>query len=154
MKSNSVVLKANVMPKMIQCFKNLNSRNVMNLLLSKGYQTIILDGAFVDTFSDGIFLFVEEDVQFLIDAYLHLEELLKKPVYYQHGISLNDGLLSFTASSNRTIAQIEFRYCPGLNVANLITHHLTVTEDEYTWWWRSIAHEILKAVSWDEARVP
>ncbi len=108
---------------------------------------MILDGVFIDQFSYGILLFVEEDIQFLISAYFDLENLLKTLQYYQYSIFLNDNLLSLTATYDITMVEVEFRYCLELNIENLVTHNLTVTEDEYTWRWRSIAYEILQLTS-------
>ncbi|MEH2028381.1 MAG: hypothetical protein V7K67_01645 [Nostoc sp.] len=147
MYAQTAELKTNLEPQVIQGFNGLSSREVMNQLLSIGYQTILLKGALVDQFSDGISLWVEEDAKFLIDDYFYLEKLLTSQKPYEHGSFLNDGLLSFTATSDRTRVEIEFRYCPGLDIANLVTHHLTITENEYVWWWRNIAHQILNLVS-------
>jgi hypothetical protein len=49
-------LRVRLEAQMIQSFNGLNSREVMNHLLIAGYERIILYGAFVDQFSDGILL--------------------------------------------------------------------------------------------------
>lgn len=147
MNSKTAELTASITPQRVQSFHGLDSREIMNLLLSKGYYDTTLKGAFIEEFTRGIFLFVDEDAQLLMDEYFYLEKLLAIDEPYQHGSCLNSGLVTFTATSNRTMVRIEFRYCPQLNVANLVTNNLTVTEDEYVWWWRSIAQEILNIIS-------
>jgi hypothetical protein len=134
-------------PQAEQNFSGLSAREVMNQILQMGYQTILLKGAFLDSFSSGIFLFVEEDVQFLLDEYCYVETLFSAQAPYEHGIYLNDGLLSFSAIADQSKVAIEFRYCPGLDVANLVTHHLTVPEEQYRYWWRNIAHQIFNLLS-------
>ncbi len=118
----------------------------MNKISNIGYQTAILRGAFIDRFSNGVLLFVEDDIRNLIEEYLELERLVKAKEPYQHGICLNDGLLCFTVTSDVVKADIEFRYCPGLDAKNLVTNKVTVTQEAYIWWWRSIMSDILTLV--------
>jgi hypothetical protein len=139
-------LTANLTPRPAQSFQGLDSAELIKKLLSMGYQTMTLDGAFLECFHEEMFLFIEEDVQFLISAYLSLEEIIKKPDNYQHCTSLNDGRFCLNATSDRKMVEIEFQFCPNLNVANLVIHTITASEEDYIYWWRSIAHEILNFV--------
>ena len=125
--------------------QDLNSRKLIEKLLYIGYKRILLSGAMLDQFNDGIYLWVDDDVDMLLDCYLYLEQiiLLKKP--YKHFSSLGDGLLTISSESNTEITKVILEYCPGLDVTNLVTH-TTVAADEYVWWWRSIVHEILNLV--------
>lgn len=138
---STVEIKTNLIPRSIQSI-DVSPSEVMNRILTLGYDSLILSGSLIDQFSDGVLLFVEEDVQFLIDEYIYFEEILTTHKPYQHNVYLNDGSLAFTAMSNRTTVEIKFQYCPGLNVADLIICDVTVTENEYIWWWRSISYEI------------
>jgi hypothetical protein len=143
MENKTVELHASLSPLMVQDFNRLSSRQVMKKILEKGHEIIILDGSLIDQFSNGIFLFVEEDVHFLIQDYFYYEKLLKTQEPFEYDVTLNDGSFSFTAKSENARVNLEFKYYPGLNSANLITHKVTITKEEYTWWWRSIAHGIL-----------
>ena len=140
-------LTASLTPRPVQSFQGLDSRDLMNKLLSMEYQTMTLDGAFIECFYEGTFLFVEEDVEFLINAYLYLEKLIETQEHYQHGTCLNDGRFCLTATSDRKMVEIKFQSCPDLNLANLVINTVTVLENDYVWWWRSIAYEILNLVS-------
>jgi hypothetical protein len=140
-------LIADLTPRSAQNFHGLDSLALMNKLLSIGYQTMTLNGAFLDYFHEQMFLFVEEDVQFLMSAYLHLEKLIKTSENFQHCAYLNDGRFSLNATSDRKMVEIKFEFCPDLNVANLVTYNISESEENYIYWWRSIAHEILKIVS-------
>ncbi|MEH1922359.1 hypothetical protein [Nostoc sp.] len=126
--------------------QDLNPRKLIEKLLDIGYKRILLSGAMLDQFNDGIYLWVDDDVDMLLDCYLYLEQiiLLKKP--YKHFSSLGDGLLTIGSESNTEITKVTLEYCPGLDVANLVTHTITVAADEYVWWWRSIVYEILNLV--------
>ena len=86
---------------------------------------------------------MEDDAEFLIAYYIHLEELVKKPDNYEQNSYLTDGKYTLSAKSDRKIVEIEFNYCPGLNVANLVTNTAITAENEYIWWWISIASEII-----------
>ena len=56
---------------------------------------------------------------------------------------LTDGIYTLSAKSDRNIMEIEFNHCPSLKAANLVTNTVTTSENEYVWWWRSIACEII-----------
>jgi hypothetical protein len=134
------------MPRAAATFENSSAQDVMSQLLNKGYQTFLLSGALIDQFSDGIVGYVEEDIQFLLDEYLGLENLIAKPGPFAHrnGILIGDGVLGLAAESNRETVHIEFRYCPQSDVKNLLVHQVEISEAEYVAWWRSIAHGVLK----------
>ncbi len=94
-----------------------------------------------------MFLYVESDAEFLIDYYTYLEELIQKPENYEHHVFLTDGQYTLSAKSDRKIVEIEFNSCPGLRAVNLVTNTATTSENEYIWWWRSIANELINFVS-------
>lgn len=146
MNSDSFVLTARLAPGPAVRLNPWTPHQIMNEILSAGYQTLILTGALIDRFSDGVFLFVEDDIKLLIEAYIELEVLIATQHSYQHGGCFNDGLLCFTAIYDETKVDLEFKYCPGLDVGNLVTHRLCVSGDEYAWWWRSIVAGVLTLV--------
>ncbi|WNZ26904.1 hypothetical protein HJG54_34225 [Leptolyngbya sp. NK1-12] len=129
-------LNVNYTPRSTQILRSLDLRMVKNRLLDMGYEKILLSGALIEQFSEGIYLFVDDDVVHWLEAYLHLEELLLAKEPYQHAAFLNDGALTIKAD-------VEFRYCPGLNIANLVTYNASIAADQYIWWWRNIAYKIL-----------
>lgn len=141
--NSELIVIASLTSQTRQNFPSLDSDELMKKLLSMGYQTMSLEGALIDRISDGIFLWVEEDAKFLIQSYLYLEKLIETQEPYQHGAYLNDGILALTAKSNKKEVEVQFAYCPKLDVANLVTHLINISEEEYIWWWRSIAYEII-----------
>ncbi|QYO67755.1 hypothetical protein [Leptolyngbya sp. 7M] len=136
-------LNANYTSRPTQILGSLDLRIVKNRLLDMGYEKMLLNGALIEQFSEGIYLFVDDDVVHWLEAYLHLEELLLSKEPYKHAAFLNDGALTIKASVVAEQANVEFRYCPGLNVANLITYNASIAADQYIWWWRNIAYAIL-----------
>ncbi|MEM7712498.1 MAG: hypothetical protein AAF349_02800 [Cyanobacteria bacterium P01_A01_bin.68] len=109
-----------------------------------GYENILVSGGLAEYFdTGGMFLYVEEDAEFLIDYYTYLEELIQKPDNYEHHVFLTDGIYTLSAKYDRNIVEIEFNHCPSLKAANLVTNTVTTSENEYVWWWRSIACEII-----------
>ena len=143
MNSQTAQLIASVTPRPIQNCQGLDTRELVEKLLNRGYQRILLSGALIDQFSDGVILYVDNDVDFFFDCYLHLETLSLVNEPYNHFACLNDGVLNISAKSNTIITKIKFEYWPNLNAANLVTYIETVAANEYVWWWRSIANEIL-----------
>lgn len=143
MNSQTAHLMASFQPQLLQNFYGLTSRNLRDKLLGMGYEKVVLDGVLFNQFCDGVDLWVEDDIMFLVDYYLYLEKILLVKTDYEHYAFLNDGLLQICAKSNGEIVDIKFDYCPGLDVANLITYITTITTAEYVWWWRNIAHDIL-----------
>jgi len=123
--------------------KELNPRLVEQKLLTKRYETLILKGFSIDKFAIEILLSVENDVQFLIEDYLYLEDVLMKQKAFEHYSFLNDGLLQIEARNDETIVDVTYNYCPGLNVANLVRYNERITKEMYWWWWRGIAYDLL-----------
>jgi hypothetical protein len=116
--------------------------------LSMGYENILVSGGLADYFDNGeMFLYVEDDAEFLIAYYIHLEELVRKPDNYEHNAYLTDGQYTLRAKSDRKIVEIKFNSYPGLRAVNLVTNTATTSENEYIWWWRSIANELINFVS-------
>ena len=144
MNAKTAELTTNLTPKPIQNLHGFNAHNLKKKILSMGYEYISLYGGFAEYFDGkGMFLYVEDDAEFLIDYYINLEELFKTQDNYEHSAFLSDGIYTLNAKSNRNAIEIEFKSCPGLNVENLVTNNVTSSENKYVWWWRSIAHEII-----------
>jgi hypothetical protein len=102
---------------------------------------LVLRGHFLDEFDNGIWIYSDDDIESLIISYLYLEKIVIANKY-EYGEFINDGLFSFTAKCDGEIVNIELRYCPEINIVNLIVKQVFLTPDEYLWWWRSIAHAI------------
>jgi len=138
-------LTTNLLPRTVQNLHGFDSRDFRKQIFNMGYENILLSGELAECFDNaGMFLYVEDDAEFLIDYYTYLEELVKKPDNYEHHVFLTDGIYTLSAKSDRKIVEIEFNYCPGSRAANLVINTVTTSENEYVWWWRSIAHEIIK----------
>ncbi|MEH2369642.1 hypothetical protein [Nostoc sp.] len=71
----------NFTPRPSHNLQDLNPRKLIEKLLNIGYKGILLSGAMLDQFNDGIYLWVDDDADMLLDCYLYLEQiiLLKKP---------------------------------------------------------------------------
>lgn len=136
-------LIASLTPRPIQSCQGLDTREFIETLLNRGCERILLTGALIEHFSDGVILYVDNDIDSFFDCYFHLENLSLVNEPYEHFACLDDGVLNISAKCNTIITEIKFAYCPYLNVANLATYINTVTANEYVWWWRSIANEIL-----------
>jgi hypothetical protein len=147
MNNKTAELVIDTKPRSIQNFDEFSSEELMNKILRKGYESVMLDGELIHNFSDHIFLFVQDDIKLLVDGYMYFEKLLITDKGYQHGAYLNGGTFSWTVTSDRKNVKIEFKICPGLHVDNLVTYTINITEYIYTLWWRSIAHEILNLAS-------
>jgi hypothetical protein len=142
MKLELIEINADSSPRDKICLEEIDLQKLINALLKTGNDTIILKGELLDDFDDGIFLFSDSDIKSLIIAYLEIEKEVSSTNVYEHGEFLNDGLLNFTAECDGEKVNLEFRYCPELNVKNLVVKNVTLTPDEYLWWWRSIANSI------------
>lgn len=144
MNARTAELKANLTPQPIENLHGLDARGFKKKILSIGYEYISLYGGFTEYFDGGgMFLYVEDDAEFLIYYYINLEELLKTQDNYEHYAFLSDGIYTLNAKSNRNAVEIEFKSCPGLRAVNLVTKTVTTSENEYVWWWRNITHEIV-----------
>jgi len=147
MNSQTARLIASLQPRSVQSLQNVEYHKLANKLLNMGYENMLLSGAFIEQFSDGVLLFVDNDVELLFDCYLYLENLLLIEEPYKHFACLNDGLLNISSKSDRERTEIKFEYWPGLNATNLITYTTDVAADKYVWWWRNVAYEILNLTS-------
>ena len=119
----------------------LDPKKVVKDLIGSGHEMIILRGYLLDKFDNGIWIYSDDDIESLIISYIYLEKIVGANDY-EHGEFLNDGLLSFTAKCTNGIVNIELRYCPEINIVNLVIKQISLTSDEYLWWWRSIANAI------------
>ena len=117
----------------------LTSVEVMHRLIQAGYETMMLGGIWLDQFGDGVLLFVDDDARHLLDGYFELEDLAAAEQSFQHGICFNDGVLCLTATCESQKVEIDFRFCPTLDAQLLVNRSMTVTREEYLWWWRGLA---------------
>jgi hypothetical protein len=128
-------------------WQQLNYRQLREKLLDKGYERIFLCGVMLEQFDGGIYLWIDDDIELLLDCYLYLEKIILKKAPYRHYSSLGDGLLTIKSESNRRTAKVILEYCPALDITNLATHTVNLITDRYVWWWRSIVCGILNLAS-------
>ena len=148
MSSQTAELTTNLLPRTVQNLNGLDSRDFRKKILSMGYENISLYGGLAEYFDDGeMFLYVEDDAEFLIDYYTYLEGLVKKSDNYEHNAYLTDGQYTLSAKSDRKIVEIEFNHCPVSRVVILVTNTANTSENEFFFWWRSIANELINFVS-------
>jgi hypothetical protein len=114
-------------------------------LLNTGYEGVIVRGAFLDKFSIGFHLYVDDDVVSFFSYYLYLEELLLTSSQFEHHAYLSEGQFCTNAEFNYNYVNLKIEYCPALDNANLIIYTETLTTNEYMWWWRGIACDLLDA---------
>ena len=121
----------------------VNPEKLIKRMLDKNNDFIVLSGSLLDEFDGGIVIYLyDNDFQDLIESYLYLEKEILTNSSYQNGEYLNDGKLSFTANCDEENATIEFRYQPDDESLKRIYKNVSITPDEYLWWWRSIARGI------------
>jgi len=142
-----VNVRANFTSRPLLTWQRLNNRQLIQKLLDKGYERIFLCGVMLEQFDGGIYLWIDDDIDMLLDCYFYLEELILKKGYYKHYSSLGDGLLTIISESNSLTTKVLLEYCPALNITNLATYTTTITADQYVWWWRSIAYELMNLAS-------
>jgi hypothetical protein len=136
-------------------FDEIDSKSLVKNLVDTGHEMILLRGHLLDQFDNGVWIYSNDDIESLIISYLHLEEIIASNNNWMHGEFLNDGLLHFVAKCDGKIVNIELKYCPEINIINLVEKQASLTPDEYLWWWRSIAHSIFTiANSIDENHKP
>lgn len=143
MVGQTAILQASLAPGNAPTFDGMGPREVMVSLLARGYESLTLRGDLLDYFCDGVPLYVEDDAEFLLVAAADLERLHSAHGAYRHEATLGDGLLAIASLSDGATVTVTFRYFPGLDVANLVTHVALLAEDEYLWWWRSISRQLL-----------
>jgi hypothetical protein len=143
----TAILQASLAPGDAPTFDGMGPREVVASLLARGYEALALRGDLLDDFCDGVPLYVEDDAQFLLVAAVDLERLHSaEGDAYRHEATLGDGLLAIASRSDGATVTVTFRYFPGLDVANLVTHVALLAEDEYLWWWRSISRQLLDLI--------
>ena len=123
-------------------FDGIDSKKIVKNLINADHEMLVLRGHLLDQFDNGVWIYSDDDIESLIVSYLHLEEIIVSNNNWTHGEFLNDGLLHFTAKCDGEIVSIELKYCPEINIINLVEKQASLTPDEYLFWWRSIAHSI------------
>jgi len=123
---------------------HFNPSKLMNRLLEKKYQYIEILGGPIDKIADRIYLFVENDAEFLAEGYLVLRDHIeKKQNTFSHFCYLNDGILEIRAKINKCKVKVTYNYCNGLNILNLVSHTDEVTLDQYMWLWEKVVYGLL-----------
>ena len=141
--SKTIKLEINSNIRPIKNIDSIKPIEIRKKLLSKGYEDLNLLGIPIEKCNSGVHLWVEQDVDFLIESCQDLEELILKQDEFEHYSFLNDGLLTIKASVNKEVAQVLYRYCPGLNKDKLISKTKQLSKEEYIWQWRNIAYDLL-----------
>ena len=141
MESQEIEIIADLNCREIVPLNELDPKKVVKDLIGSGHEMIILRGCLLDKFDNEIWIYSDDDIESLIISYIYLETIVGAN-NYEHGEFLNDGLLSFTAKCTNRIVNMELRYCPEINIVNLVVKQISLTSDEYLWWWRSIANAI------------
>jgi hypothetical protein len=123
--------------------QNLNHKDLESQLLSKGYDFLWIQSAFIDQLDEeGVSSHVEELHTFL-DAYEDLEDLFIADQPYKHNSFIGGGLLTTEAHSDRKTVNFKLKLFPELNREKLVTFTTTLPEAEYLQWWRSLVHQIV-----------
>lgn len=141
--TKTIRLQTNANSRDFKEIKNLDSNKIMKELLSKGYEDLILIGIPIKECADGVHLWVEQDVDFIIESCQYLEEIFLKEEEFEHYTILNDGLLEIIAKSQKEIVNVTYKFYPGLNQVNLSSYTEKVDKDKYLWWWRNITYDLL-----------
>jgi hypothetical protein len=144
MKHNIPEIQVSFTPLPAQDFQGKSPNLLMQELLKKECQNIKFGGSIIDCLAEGIFLLVEDDIQNLIEEYLYLEALVVKDGSYEHGTGLIDYSLSMTSSSDREMVKLRLEYYPDGTRESFVDYTIDIPENEYLWWWRSLASEILR----------
>jgi hypothetical protein len=110
---------------------------LMKRLLDQGIQTIDINWAGVVSTT----LPVEDDVIFLVDAYVDLEQFLsgEAPV---HSVFLGDGLLQLTTQIVDSSVVMEMVHTPHLDERFSRTHSLTLSPEQYRNAWTGLISDL------------
>lgn len=141
--SKAVKLKISSNSGSIQKINQINPYEVRKLILDQGYEDLTLIGIPIEEYRFGIHLWIEQDVDFLIESCQHLEELIIKKEEFEHYSFLNDGLLQIKALVSKKLAKVSYQYCPKLNKNNLISSTEQISRKQYLWQWRNLAYDLL-----------
>jgi hypothetical protein len=112
--------------------------SLLKNILFRGIETFELDwsGLFV------VELFVEDDAQFLADAYLDLEDDKWQALGCHHEIILGDGLLHVRSTIADESVAMAANYVPHLDKRFLKTRHISVSRERYLFAWRDLAAQL------------
>jgi hypothetical protein len=138
---------ASTMPQPAQDFQERDPHALVQELLNNNCHYILLGGEIIESFSGSIILFVEEDIKLIMKACIQLEELAVKDECYQHGTCLVDYRFSMTAYSDKDDVTFELEYSPDGTSEGLIHQVIHMSNNEYLWWWRSLASGIEKILA-------
>lgn len=143
MNCQTTKIEASFTAQSLLTWQNLNTRQLIEKLLDKGYERIILCGPMLEQFEGNIGLWIDDDIDMLLDCYFYLEQIILEKEPYEHYSSLGDGLLTIKSESNRHTTKVILEYCPALDIKNLAIHIVTISVYQYVYWWRSIAYGII-----------
>jgi hypothetical protein len=123
------------------CLDKINPNTLIKEMVKSGQESIMMKGHLLDQFDDGISIYFDNEIKSLIISYLELEKIKDNTVYV-HGEYLNSGLFGFTANRGETGVDMNIRYCPELNIVNLV-------EKKYTYLLKNIygGGEVLHSLS-------
>ncbi|MFM2314355.1 MAG: hypothetical protein RLZZ04_3631 [Cyanobacteriota bacterium] len=144
--SKAVKLKINSNSRSIKKINQVDPYEVRKLILDQRYEDLMLIGIPVEEYHSGIHLWVEQDVDFLIESCQHLEELIIKKKEFEHYSFLNDGLLQIKALISNKSAKVSYQYCPKLNKDSLISSTEQISREQYLWQWRNLAYDLLNII--------
>lgn len=139
-----ITLEIKSNPSLWRKIDKVDSENIMENLLEKGYEKIKLVGIPIKECFSGVSLWVESDADFLIQCCQNLEDSIALNEYpFSHYSHLGDGLLSIKTLFNKKIAQVTYEYYPGTLISNLVSNTIQISQKEYLWQWRNLAYDLL-----------
>ncbi|MBD1835365.1 hypothetical protein H6F61_22430 [Cyanobacteria bacterium FACHB-472] len=141
--TDAIKVKTSFDIRFLKEINDINPREIMQMLLNHGCQKIILVGSPIDKLANYISLYVENDVEFIIDSYLYLEELFLKKEAFKHNTFLSDGLLEVKAKIEKEIVDVTYNYYPELNIKNLISYSEKFSKNKYLFWWRNLTYDLV-----------
>jgi hypothetical protein len=137
-----IILKTDFELNNLENVGNLNSRQMVEKMLKEGYEYFILIDPQIEKLADTVFLPIENDLEFFIESYLYLEELIAAEKNFFHNTFLGDGVLEIKAIVTENNVNLIYKYCPQLNRANLVMYEIKTTQQKLLIWWRNAAYKL------------
>lgn len=116
-------------------------------LIESGMENFKISGIPIDEYSlsEGISLYVEDDIELILEGALAAEEFISEPdVKEQHNTLYEGGLVITGKKESGNICML-FKYYPGLDASQEISKRIIVSYAEYINWWRGITDKITNA---------
>lgn len=140
--NSTITLKTDFGLHPLEKINNLNSRQIMQKLLDRGYQDFILVDPYLEQLVGKIVLPIENDIEFILESYLYLEDLVLQKETFEHNTFLGDGVLEIKAKVSAGSVDIVYKYCPRLNRENLVIHQIKTNQENLLIWWRNLVYEL------------